>query len=463
MNGDPYRNVEEAELDQIATLAQDAYVDEFGYTQKRPGLADFVDLGTNVGIDGLYWWDTQQILLVVSAGRIWKITDATGTKTELTSDLLSSGTRVTFAANGTTMTMANGGRMVTTSKAGPTTYMADADAPTAVSHVGYLDGYTLALQANSQTFGWSDNLLPLLWNASSQAQAQGAPDNTVSLMVGWREILLIGNDTVEVWYDDGVAPFVRLNGGFVQWGCSAPYSVQQVNTNWMWLDQNRHFVKLDNRTPTIMSFPYNKQLQMFTSVNDAISDVMQIDGLPLYVISFPSARRTFVYNYMKDSWTDWGAWNTGTATYDRFKGQCYAFARPWNLHLVGDSGNGKLYKCSRAYYDDAGSPIRTVRRTGFVTHGITQNKFSKELQIRLKRGAGTASVADPQMFVRWRNDGGAWGNEHWVSLGQVGQHEYIARLHGLGKYRTRQWEFGHTDNSEFILMSAKELVEPATR
>ena len=37
--GDPYRNVDAAELDQISPLVQDAYVDELGYTQKRPGMS----------------------------------------------------------------------------------------------------------------------------------------------------------------------------------------------------------------------------------------------------------------------------------------------------------------------------------------------------------------------------------------------------------------------------------------
>jgi hypothetical protein len=247
----------------------------------------------------------------------------------------------------------------------------------------------------------------------------------------------------------------------VQRGCSAIYTVQQVGNNWFWLDEKRRFVKLDNRTPTVVSFPFNKQIQKFTSVNDAVSDMMEIDGLPLYVVSFPSARRTFAYNWMKDSWSDWGSWNTNTASYERFSGNCYTFARAWNKHLVGDYANGKVYAASRSYHTDNGSPIRTLRRTGFVSHGTTQRKFSRELQIRCKRGAGNASVAEPVMAVRWRNDGGAWGNEHVVSLGQVGQHEYIARLQRLGQYRVRQWEFVHTDDSELILIEAKERVELA--
>ena len=460
LTGDPYRNVDESELDAVSPMVQDAYVDELGFTQKRPGLSSFISLGTNMSVDGLFWWDAQNVAIVVSGGRCWKITDAAGTMTELTGATFRTGTRVTFSPNGNTLMMANGGNMISTDLT-TLTQVPDPDAPTSVSHVAYLDGYTLANELNSQRFWNSDLNLPLSWNAGSQQQANGAPDNLLGLIIGWREILLVGSDSVEVWYDDGVSPFSRLQGGMVQRGCSAIYTVQQVGNNWFWLDEKRRFIKLDNRTPTVVSFPYNKQLQSFTAVNDAVSDMMEIDGLPLYVVSFPSARRTFAYNWMKDAWSDWGSWNVNTASYERFPGNCYAFARPWNLHLVGDATNGTIYTASRAIHTDNGNPIRTIRRTGFVSHGTTQRKFSRQLRVRCKRGAGNSSVSDPVMFVRWRNDGGAWSNEHQMSLGQVGQHEYIARLKRLGQYRVRQYEFGHTDDSDFILIGAEELIEGA--
>ena len=461
LTGDPYRNVDASELDAISPLVQDAYIDELGYTQKRPGLPEFIDLGTSAGVDGLFWWDKQNVAIAVSAGRVWKITDATGTNAELLGTTLSSGTKVKFSPNGSTLVMANGGKMVHTDLS-TLTQMADGDAPTAVTHVGFLDGYTLANASGGQVFHNSDINAPTAWGAASVQQANGAPDNLLGLSVGWREIFLIGNDSLEIWYDDGVSPFSRTASGLIESGTSAVYTVQQVGGAWMWLDEKRHFVRLDRRTPTMISTPFNQQIQSFLTVNDAVSDVMEIDGNPLYIVSFPSAKRTFAYNYQKETWSDWGYWNTVSGQYDRFRGNCYCFARPWNAHLVGDHSNGKIYKASRSTFSDNGEAIRTLRRTGHVSHGTTRRKFSRELHIRCKRSVANAGVSDPQMFVRWRNDGGAWGNEHWVSLGQVGQHEYIARLKHLGSYRVRQWEFGHTDATDFILMGAKEYVELGT-
>src|SRR5690242_20645669 len=91
VTGDPYRNVDESELDQISPMVQDGYIDELGYTQKRPGLTSFINFGTTASIDGLFWWDAMRVVIVVSAGRVWKITDPSGTKTELTGATLTAG------------------------------------------------------------------------------------------------------------------------------------------------------------------------------------------------------------------------------------------------------------------------------------------------------------------------------------------------------------------------------------
>ena len=121
LTGDAYRNVDESQLDQIAPLVQDAYVDELGHTQKRPGLDEFVDLGTSAGVDGLFWWNAQSVAVAVSGGEVWKITDATGTKAQLTGATMTLGTRITFAPNGSTLVLANGSNMVTTDLSALTT------------------------------------------------------------------------------------------------------------------------------------------------------------------------------------------------------------------------------------------------------------------------------------------------------------------------------------------------------
>ena len=79
-------------------------------------------------------------------------------------------------------------------------------------------------------------------------------------------------------------------------------------------------------------------------------------------------------------------------------------------------------------------------------------------------GAGNAAVADPQVMMRRRiNNKATWTNERWKSLGQVGQHEPFIDWRRNGIYKTCQYEFCHTDDSDFVISGASELIEPLNR
>lgn len=455
--GDPYANTEEVENDGVSVAVVDAFVNELGHTVKRPGLELWADLGTAAKVDGLYWWDTQNVLLSVSAGRVWKHTDFTGTKTELTGATLNSGTRVTFAKDRTRVNMANGGRMVYTDLA-TLTQMSDVDAPTTVSHVATLNDYMLANTTAGRAVNFSANANLTSWVATDTFSKVGKPDDLIAMQEGWSELMLAGKESMEVWYNDGVTPFIRRSNGLIDRGCAAAYTLTRVGNDWMWLDNFRRFVKLDQRAPTHISFPYHKRIQAFGAVDDAVSDNMEVSGFPLYVTSFPSARTTLIYNYQKDGWAEWGYWNTDSSTYEAFRGNCYAYAKIWNMHLVGDRANGKIYRMSKSLYTDDGNPIRTLRRTGFISHGTSALKSSHEIVLRLKRGQGSSAVTNPVMTLRFRNHNGAWSNERQLSLGAVGDHYLEARTHRLGEYRYRQYELCHTDATDFILVDAQEDV-----
>ena len=88
INAKPYRNFDPMETDgSYADILVDGYINEVGHTVKRPGIDSTVwcDTGTGKPIDGLYWWDAKGFLMAVSNAKIFKITDSSGSKTELTS------------------------------------------------------------------------------------------------------------------------------------------------------------------------------------------------------------------------------------------------------------------------------------------------------------------------------------------------------------------------------------------
>jgi hypothetical protein len=462
--GQPYESVEEIELDQTASTVIDGYVNEFDHVPMRPGLISFKDTGTSLPVDGLYWWDEQHCALAVSNSRVWKITDSAGTMTEITgSSALLPSAPVTFATDGTKCAMANGANIVHTDLSTLTT-MADVDAPTAVTHVAYLDGYLLANSAGTAKFFFSSPTDMTAWNALDFASADGEPDRVVAMKTGFREVILLGRTSVEFWIDDGVTPFTRLDGSVQSFGCSAPYSLAKVGNTWMWLDHERRLVTMQGRAVQAVSTPYDRVIQHYASVDDAIGYVVSVEGYPLYVLNFPTAGQSLVYNYKTEKWSKWGYWNTTTGSYGRFRGNAYCYARDWNMHLVGDWANGLIYKFDRTAFTDNGNPIRTLVRTGHINYGLDVTKRSNRLRVKMKRGAGNSTVSDPQVTMRRRvNNAAQWETERWASLGQVGQHEQTADWYRNGIYKTVQYEFVHSDDSDFILISAQEDVEALGR
>lgn len=458
ITGGAYKNVDEVSLTDTSPALIDGYVDDAGNTVKRPGLSVFSNLNISSHISGLYWWEAKQKVIIVSGGSIWTLNLA-GTATKIADGVLQGSVRPTFADNGTILVIANGGKMV--SFDGSTaTVMSSSSVSQNVTHVAFHDQYILCNEVGTGRFHYSGINDPLTWNAINFATAESRPDNIVAISVAWREILLVGSQSVERWYNDGVTPFSRMEGSYTERGCIAPYSLTEVDNTWVWLDNTRRLVKLEGATPKIISTPFDKLIQGFSTVNDAIGDLIEIDGRNFFVLTFPIENKTLVWNYAQNSWSEWGYWNLLTATHDRFLGSAHCWCPDWGIHLIGDRRTGLIYKMSSDYYDDAGDVIRTLRRTGHIDHNMLGRKRSKEIIIKMKRGTGNANVTDPKLMLRWRNNNSIeWSSEQTIDLGKMGETEWIGRIRRLGTYRSRQYEFSHTDRNNFILVGAEEDVE----
>jgi hypothetical protein len=86
-----------------------------------------------------------------------------------------------------------------------------------------------------------------------------------------------------------------------------------------------------------------------------------------------------------------------------------------------------------------------------------QRQFFEEFQIQFQPGVGLVSGQgqNPQAMLRWSNDGGStWSNEHWVSIGAIGQYNNRAIWRRLGWGRDRVFEVAVTDPINAVIVSA---------
>ena len=456
--------VDEVGLKTHNAAMHDCFVDELGGVNRRPGLVEFCDLGTSSPVDGIFWWGYYSYLIAVSGGLAFKVTASDGSIfSQLTGSVFTPGNRVIFGDWDSSWFAADGGNIVK----GDTTSVgeiSDVDAPANISHIAVLDRYLLAGQTNSRRVWYPQVNDPDDWQAeyfSKDAQF----DKLQATRVAGLEAYLIGERSMEVWHNDGSTPFVRLGQGFVQSGTVAPYSFVYCDavSSFVWLDHERKVVMLNGRTPAVLSATMTKYIQSFSYVTDALGDYMVLAGRPYYKIDFPTEDKTLIWDFIKEQWYEWGYWNSGSASYERWRGNCYCLAPAWNFSLVGDKSNGKIYKVDPTVFTDDGDTIRMLNRTGHVDWDAPgTKKKSVALNLRLKRTQVATPPGPVQMVIQYRDNGATtWKTEKTITISTTAADtEYRASIRQLGAYYSRQWQFIYTDpNVGCSLVQAQEEFE----
>lgn len=324
--------------------------------------------------------------------------------------------------------------------------------------VDIVDNYFVYNRPNSQQWAASTALSPIT-PALSFSSKDGAPDNLVSLIVDHREVYLLGEASSEVWVDVGSFPFPfqRIPGTSTQHGIAAKFSVSRVGNSFAYVSRNNRgeaqIMMMNGYVPTRISTHAVEQTLLNKYIDDAIAWTYQQEGHECYVVSFPTLDLTWVYDISTQMWHKW-LWVDTTNTYHRHRGNCSAVFN--GKVYVGDHSNGQIYLLDPTNYTDNGGEIRRLRRAPHLVSDL-QRQYLDELQIQFQPGVGNQSNPGqtPQAMLRWSNDGGStWSNEHWTSIGKVGQYNNRAIWRRLGWSRDRVFEVVVTDPINAVIISA---------
>lgn len=441
---------------EFASRLRNALINDAGSNVARPGLSEFASTGSYGLIGAAFFSD--HIVVVNDDRKIFSINED-GIVANITGTSLGGTLRPTFATDGTYLAIAGGGTPQRWSGTGNTAAMPGS--PPNCSHISYLDGYWIVHLLNDQEFRWAGPTSSAResWSSANFFQAEGLPDNIVSQAVLLRELYAFGSQSTETFfnYGDSVVPFKRQF--FLERGVIAPYSVVTADNRLWWLDASRRFVVQENKTPVLVSTPYDRVIKRLNTVSDCWGAVIDIDGFYLIAWTFPTEERTFVYDYKNQYWSEWDSLKNGLSS--RMRMHCYVHAKDWNKHFVGDPVDGVLWELSRSNYSDGDRPRRVMRRTGQIDHGTGNRKRSNYYLFDVKRAVGTGS-SSPLMEIRVNDDGQGWSDPEQVELGVTGDPQEPIRVDMRGIYRKRQIEVTCTDSVEFVLHSIFEDVEVMT-
>lgn len=368
---------------------------EPAFLQRAPGLRLVATVGDGP-IRGL--WRFGDYLYVASGGKLYRA-DGNFAVTEL--GLINGSGPVSMTDNGTQLFVAcNPDAFIYNASTGVFAQVTDPDFPGAVT-VGYLDGYFVFNEPNSQRF-WVTSL-----NDGSAvdpldfASAEGNPDNIVSLMVDHREVWLFGNSTIEVWYNAGAPdfPLQRIQGAFMETGCLAPYSVAKLDNSVFWLGSDARgngIVYRNNgyNAVRISTHAVEWQIQQYGVLNDAVGYSYQQDGHSFYVLTFPTAQATWVFDVSTGAWHERAFWDG--VQFRRHRSNCQAnFA---GQVLVGDWENGSVYAFDPEVYDDSGATQRWLRSWRALPTG--QNSLKRTAHHALQLDCETGAVI-PLVPINW--------------------------------------------------------------
>lgn len=328
--------------------------------------------------------------------------------------------------------------------------------------VAFIEGWLIFNQPGTRTF-YTNAPVPytLAFAGLFYALKDSSTDNLMTLFENNREAWLIGERTSEVWYNAGGANFAfsRLPGIGPQMGCSAKHSIARVGENLAWLAQNeqgQNIVVMTNQysVERISNHAVEFAIGTYPQVSDAIGDCYEELGHVMYVLTFPTADTTWVFDLTTsetlkspDAWWQRLSWNATTGTYHRHMGNIFVnFA---NIRMWGDYQNGQVYQQSRSIYTDNGVPLRCQRRAPHIWSRENRKRiFQASMQVEFTPGVGlqVGQGVNPQAMIRWSDDGGfSYGTENDVPIGLVGDTRNRAIVYQCGEARDRVWEVNFSD------------------
>jgi len=365
---------------------------EAGFLLRCPGLRLLATVGTGP-IRGL--WVTNGVAYVVSGSEFYSLS------TNYTATLLGavSGTGpVSMADNGTQIFIAcNPLSYIYNVSTAVFAQITDPDFAGAGS-VGYLDGYFVFNEPNSQKF-WVTSLLDgTSVDPLDFASAEGYPDNVIALIVDHREIFLFGTTSVEVWYDAGTPdfPLARIQGAFMEVGCEAAYSVAKLDNSVFWLGSDARgrgiVYRANGYTPArISTNAVEYAIQGYGSISDAIAYTYQQDGHPFYVLIFPSAQATWVYDVSTTLWHERAGFAGGQFT--RHRSNCQM---SYNSEIVvGDYADGRIYAFDLDVYADDDQIQKWLRSWRALATGQNNLKRTAHHSLQLDAETGVGLNAYP--------------------------------------------------------------------
>lgn len=338
----------------------------------------------------------------------------------------------------------------------------DPDFPRA-SSTSYVDGYNIFTRfGDSGQWFISDLLEAGQFNALDFATAETYPDVLLRAFVDHREVWLFGASSTEVWTNTGAAdfPFARLSGTILERGCGAAGSVAKMDNSVYWLGNDLVVYRAQGYAPQrVSTHAIEYALEGYDTAADAQAFCYSQEGHSFYVLSFPSAGHTWVFDASTGQWHERESRDDEGRSLGRWRVSSYAKA--YGLHVAGDYASNAIYVLDLDEGTEAGVAIRRHAVSPPIAangNRLTMSRLEVEAETGVGRTTGQGSA--PEAMLEWSDDGGrSWSSEHWSTMGAIGAYRRRVRWYRLGQFRERFLRLTISDPIKVAIIGAQAEME----
>lgn len=303
----------------------------------------------------------------------------------------------------------------------------------------FIDGYVVIAKYNSIDVYNCDLDNPLGWTSSNYLSAEMFPDTVISLARQNNQIVVLGHNSIEFFYDAANAsgsPLARNDSTTIQMGTAMPYGIYQNEQFCAYVGASdsggRAVWVINGFQPKKISDEYIERIL------DAESDLTACRGFGLrtkghlfFCLNLVSQNRTLVYDMDEKLWHEWSTNSAGSHT--MFACNYMADKSDGAAYLLHKS-NGTIYRLDPDAYSDDTNPILCELVTNRYDMDTYNRKFMSSIKI-----VGDRYLTPNSVNVSWTdNDYLNWSNKKNIDLT-----DDFPAFHRLGSFRRRAFKIEH--------------------
>lgn len=304
--------------------------------------------------------------------------------------------------------------------------------------VTFIDQRIVFPLANSQGFQWTSLGDAAVINPLDFASAEGSPDKIVSIVANMRELLILGEESGEVWHSvGGSTVFERSPSEYLQVGCVAPRSLVVCNDTPIWLGRTAdgQAQVMGGRGQRISTRAIEERF-----VGDLFSAraySMSVGASCFYCLNVPGADTTLCFDLTYKQWHERAELVNGD--YQQWRPTCHAFA--YGNHYFG-SGDGAIYVGDRTVSNFAGSPMCRERVAPVLSAPDMRLLRFPALEVLAQKA--TTGIVN----LRYSDDNGyTWSSWRQSSAGAIGEYKTRMNFWRMGSARDRVFQVRMTDDA----------------